>query len=1159
MQAVTQQRAMGRSRSIVATACATLVLLGLPAPAATAVPEAGRQPVAAGFPSASAAQAPRDGSDGTQAVLDYWTPERMQAARPPTSAGSPAVGAMSLPVAPGTQQGPQAMAAEEHETRVLTDAEVLVHPHSSVGKVFFTLYGFDFFCSASAVTTEGRWGEGSGLLVLTAGHCLNDGAGAFATSFVFVPGYTNGDAPFGRWVGWRLFTTPQWNSGLGMALARDVAFARVTGTEEYAGVRLDDVVDALEIAFTQPYPADGLHTAVQPGTGIPYASFGYGILNWGGESQVRTRSEVTRMDFNWSPPPMGIPSTHTGGSSGGPWLYEYAPGVDGQGLNVVNSVNSYVYGGEDVLYGPQFDDLIHQMWTFANRPAISIDDVQVDEGDTGTTAAVVTVSLDAAGPDVVTVDYTTVDGDAEAGSDYVSGAGTLTFQPGETSQDILVDVLGDALGEDHEVFTVALGNPSNAFLLDAFGEVTILDDEPVMSMAPVSVAEGDDGSTAATFTVTLDQPSDLAVTVDYLTIDDTATAPDDYTHTSGTLTIPPGGTSHDIAVDVIGDVLEEGDETFGVELSIPPNVFVEDDFAVGTIVDDDPELTIAPMSVDEGDDDTTTMAFTVTLDQPTGQAVTVDYVTTDDTATAPDDYTPTSGTLTFPPGETTQDVLVDVIGDTLDEDDETFSVHLSDPTNAVVLDAAETVGTIVDDDERARPGSSAGGGTSPDGFVRRFVLAGGSVSGEGEHGGVSVTTPNAGTVTIQVRNTEESAPNGFVYLPLAMDITAPDASEEDPLALVFTLDADAVPDGVEIGDLVVFRNGVPLVDCSAATSGEPCVSGREVDPDTGHVELRITTPAASTWNFGVGSVRLTGSDNVEAAIAWSQHGFDDGGASMVLLGRDDLFADSLSSGPVQGLTDAPLLLTPGGILDTRTVDELDRLEPRTIVILGGIAAVANDVEDSLVGLGYVVERVSGRDRIATAAAVAGRFFEDATSAIVARATGDDDLTRGFADSLGAGALGAATGQPVLLSDPLELSPATAAYLESSTITTVTVAGGAAALSDDVVDDLAALGIDVERVSGPDRFATAALLADRAGHVLPEQVLVVDGTGADAWASGFAAAAQATTDPLLLADGPRVPDETLLALAELPGSQLACGPRLSISACDRALTALTFGQ
>src|SRR5207249_489029 len=119
-----------------------------------------------------------------------------------------------------------------------------------------------------------------------------------------------------------------------------------------------------------------------------------------------------------------------------------------------------------------------------------------------------------------------------------------------------------------------------------------------------------------------------------------------------------------------------------------------------TILDDDPipSLSISNVTVTEGNSGTVNANFTVALSAASGKTVTVDYATADGTATAPADYLaiPTT-TLTFNPGQTTKTITVLVNGDILDEPNETFTVNLSNPTNAT-LSTATATGTIVDDD-----------------------------------------------------------------------------------------------------------------------------------------------------------------------------------------------------------------------------------------------------------------------------------------------------------------------------------------------------------------------------------------------------------------------------------------------------------------------------
>src|SRR5262249_50910086 len=150
-------------------------------------------------------------------------------------------------------------------------------------------------------------------------------------------------------------------------------------------------------------------------------------------------------------------------------------------------------------------------WPDPNLPTVRISSVTVAEGNTGTTAAVFTVTLSAASDQPVTVAYSTADSSATAGSDYQSASGSVTFAPGETAKTVTVLVNGDRVGEPNETFFVTLSNPINALVAGGQGVGTILDDEPRISISDVSKKEGKKTQTTLfTFTVTLsaayDQP-----------------------------------------------------------------------------------------------------------------------------------------------------------------------------------------------------------------------------------------------------------------------------------------------------------------------------------------------------------------------------------------------------------------------------------------------------------------------------------------------------------------------------------------------------------------------------------------------------------------------------------------------------------------------------
>lgn len=122
-------------------------------------------------------------------------------------------------------------------------------------------------------------------------------------------------------------------------------------------------------------------------------------------------------------------------------------------------------------------------------------------------------------------------------------------------------------------------------------------------------------------------------------------------------------------------------------------------FDIGALVDDDPlpTLSIRDTSVTEGNTGVTHATFVVSLSKPSDQNISSDYVTADRTATAPSDYLSSSGTLTIAPGEASAQVSVPITGDTVGENDETFTVRLLDVSGAT-LGINSATGTIINDD-----------------------------------------------------------------------------------------------------------------------------------------------------------------------------------------------------------------------------------------------------------------------------------------------------------------------------------------------------------------------------------------------------------------------------------------------------------------------------
>ena len=331
----------------------------------------------------------------------------------------------------------------------------------------------------------------------------------------------------------------------------------------------------------------------------------------------------------------------------------------------------------------------------------SIDSPSVTEGDSGSVNLTFTVTLNASASSTQTVDYADAGtGTATSGTDYTAVAGgTLTFAAGTTSQTIAVSVTGDTTQEGNETVVLELSNATTG-ISTASGTGTITDNDLVFSIDSPSAAEGDSGSANLTFTVTLSASASSTHTVDYAQTGGTATSGTDYTAVAGgTLTFAAGVTTQTVAVSVTGDTADEGNETVVIMLS-NASTGISTASGTGTITDDDPKFSINSPSVAEGDSSTANLVFTVTLSgtRSSSSPLTVDYASSDGTATAGTDYSAVSGTLTFASGVSSRTVAVSVTGDTTDESNETVVLTLSNASAGTGISTATGTGTIRDDD-----------------------------------------------------------------------------------------------------------------------------------------------------------------------------------------------------------------------------------------------------------------------------------------------------------------------------------------------------------------------------------------------------------------------------------------------------------------------------
>ena len=293
------------------------------------------------------------------------------------------------------------------------------------------------------------------------------------------------------------------------------------------------------------------------------------------------------------------------------------------------------------------------------------------------------------------------------------------------------------------------------------------------------------------------------------------------------------------------------------------------------------------------------------------------------------------------------------------------------------------------------------------------------------------------------------------------------------------------------------------------------------------VEHEVTVEVS----VGEGSARLDGEDRIETALRISRETFPEGGAGAVLLARSDAFADALAAATLALAEEAPVLLIPSGVLPVDVLAEIERVLGGTgsVHLLGGDSAIDPSVAEELELRGHEVTRIAGDDRVATSVAIADFIMQSGASideVVLASAVT-------FPDALSGAAYAAAKGAPVVLTAPDALSPAVADLLQRlGTDTAVTVVGGTAGVSDAVVDELVALGFDVERLAGDDRYDTAVEVAER-GNAAPTVIVIATGESfPDALAGG--AFAGRNRAPLLLV-GDSLPDSVADYLAEHGGS------------------------
>ncbi len=280
-------------------------------------------------------------------------------------------------------------------------------------------------------------------------------------------------------------------------------------------------------------------------------------------------------------------------------------------------------------------------------------------------------------------------------------------------------------------------------------------------------------------------------------------------------------------------------------------------------VNQDDALSIDNVSITEGNSGTKIMQFTVSLARETNDTITVDYATVNATASSPGDYTSVSDTLTFAPSDTSKTISITIVGDTAPEENETFEVHLSNPSNAQIADAVG-VGTIENDDfiapEITSPLTASGAERTP--FAYRITAQNTptsfSISNEpagmtvnGTSGDISWTPSNAGPFSVTIEATNSAGTDSEVLnidvsksqLKQGLDSDRPFTEGEN----IWLLETTIIHDGVDSAKSPSIKNNQTAyfeTEVTAPAGGETVTFWWKVSSEEGYDFLRFLADGA---------------------------------------------------------------------------------------------------------------------------------------------------------------------------------------------------------------------------------------------------------------------------------------------------------------------------
>lgn len=485
-------------------------------------------------------------------------------------------------------------------------------------------------------------------------------------------------------------------------------------------------------------------------------------------------------------------------------------------------------------------------------PYVTITAAAASEGSTYLSFS---VQLSAPSVNEVRVNWQTDNATAAYNQDFDYMREQLVFAPGQTQKVVQVPLIDDTQAEPTEVFWLQLYDASNAVIERTYTAALVVDNDgrtgtPALAVGDVVV---DETEQAARFFVTLDRPSVSPVTVHYRTADDTAQAGQDFVATAGSVSFMPGETVQSVLVPLLDDGAAEADEFLQLVLETPSGATLGDGTALALLGRSDgnaassPYVVVQPVAVGEGQ---TFIDVVVQLSAPSPNEVKLSYQTDNATAAYNADFQYQREQLVFAPGETTKQVRIPMLDDTVAEPEQVLWFNLYNPVNAIVPTQLTPIRIVDNDGTAGTPALSVSDAVVDETTQRASFF-------------VQLDRPSATSVSVAYATADGSAAAGADYRAASGTLNFA------PGEVVKTVLVDIVDDGLtENLETFALKLSGPVNATLGDASGVGFI-GRSDGPTVAQPQISATPASAGEGDtFATVIVQLSAPSSNEVKVSW---------------------------------------------------------------------------------------------------------------------------------------------------------------------------------------------------------------------------------------------------------------------------------------------------